>query len=387
MKKILLKLYNIIPPRIREIVLQFLNYLNIAKYADKCQYINKNYEDDYYSKTRWGKYNEERKHWYKNYKKILNVTNEREQIYNFYNDKMEIVRQGEFKKGKVILICLVKNDLVRIKELIKHYKNIGVYNFAIIDNNSTDGTFEFLLSQPGFYIFSIKEKYSTMRRQAWINRVISYFGLNKWYIIVDSDEFLCYNGMDLKDIDNLVDYCVKKKIKRMKSLMVDMYPKTFLMENGHDELFMKKFKYFDVSGYKIDKNKFFLNVIGGMRSRLFKVSPYLVKMPLIYIDKKTIQYNSHYSFPFYCNYQKEINLALLHYKFLPSDFDKITDAIKNENFASGSKEYKKYFEIYNNDKKACLISDESEIYNNTDDIYKIKVLSKIEWESNNDKKK
>lgn len=386
-KSLIKKLFLSLSPKSREKLIYFNNFIHIKKYKKNLKQLKQMYKCSIYKDIEWGEYNEFSRIWYNNYKKVINFDGGIEEGEAFYKDIINIEKKILINKNYPILICLVKNDIERIKKLINHYKKLGIINFVFIDNNSCDGTYEYLFENQVF-LFKIKKEYSTMRRQAWINRVISYFGFDKWYIIVDSDEMLIYNDIEKNNINALIKYFEKEKIKRIKCLMIDMYPKSLLLSKKlNSDNFMKDYCFFDKEGYCLDNNIFFKNIIGGMRKRIFNVNAYLVKYPIIFFDKKTIQFNSHYSYPFYLNFKQDINIGLLHYKFLPTDIEKIRDIVKKQNFAGGSKEYKKYLKIYDMNEKINLITSNSEKFNNADDIYKIKLIKRINWgvDNKNDK--
>lgn len=361
----------------------FINNKSILKIIKNRKKLLKYKKDDIY--TDWGKYNHENKYWYNNFKKIVSSTSDGlEEAEYFYNDKLKKIRTNiSLKNDDVMVVCLVKNDLIRIKEFIKHYRKLGVKNFAFIDNCSSDGTFEYLLSEKSVDVFQIEEKYSTLRRQSWLNRIISFYGLNHWYLILDSDEFLAYNNCMKKNINDVVNYYSKRKSYRARALMVDMYPKNFMM-SFDDQKFLSEFKYFDTDTYEVQKNKYFNNITGGMRKRIFsnknsKLMIYLIKSPLIYFERDTVYYNSHYSYPFYKNFSKDLNIVLLHYKFMPKDLQKIKEIVESKNFADGSKEYKSYLSFYEENGNANITYKNSAILNEFSDVYKIDILSPIDW--------
>lgn len=89
-----------------------------------------------------------------------------------------------------IVICVVKDDLTRIIKFIDHYRSLGVSRFAFVDNNSTDGTYEYILSQNDCDLYLCRDQYSSLRRVVWLNKLISIYGYKCWYIMVDSDEFI-----------------------------------------------------------------------------------------------------------------------------------------------------------------------------------------------------
>ena len=374
------KLFYMFSPKIRESLL----YFNVLKHpSNSIEGINK--VRLYYKKdiNSYLKYQENKKIFYKSLKQLTLKTNDGAELAKyFYTDNITLIKDAEFD-DTVILICLIKNDIFRLKKFIKHYKNLGVKNFVFIDNNSNDGTFEFLKDLDNIYLFSINEKYNTIRRQAWINKIISYFGFDKWYLIIDSDEFLVYNNNENKKIDELIDYYKNKNIKRARALMIDMYSDKEIFNCSMENEFMKEFSYFDTNSYTPQKHKHFELVTGGMRERVFskyeKIKPFVIKYPLIYFERGDIQYNSHYSYPFYKNFGTEINMGLLHYKFLPGDLEKIKTVVKEKNYANGSKQYIGYLKAYEDNPKMKFVNDASKRYNSSKDLKYISILDNIDW--------
>ena len=176
-----------------------------------------------------------------------------------------------------------------------------------------------------------------------------------------------------------------EKKYRLKALMIDMYAdgKFLGIEDNSDESIQKKYCYFDNDSYNEEKHKKFELVTGGMRKRVFgkyaNISPFLIKYPIIYFEEGELQYNSHFSYPFYKNFNKELNLALLHYKFLSEDLKKIKTRVNEKNYASGSKEYNAYLRAYQEDKNINLKNENSVKYINSDSLKKINLITSIIW--------
>lgn len=381
MKKIISKVFFIIPPRIREVVF----YLKFIKHPiKKIKELNK--IKKMYKKNSNKFKNCDSIYIYNSFKKLIIKTNDGfEFAKKYYNSNIEIIKKGKNNIDSPILICLVKNDLKRIKEFYQHYKKLGVTNFAFIDNNSDDGTFEYLNSIETITLFKIEEKYSTLNRQVWITKIMNYYGYNNWFIIVDSDEFLIYNNCENMNINNLIEIFEKNKIVRAKALMIDMYSDNVFLsdKNNKKEKIIETYRYFDKDTYIESKHKMFELIEGGVRKRVFEkyenISPFLIKYPIIYFRKGDIQYNSHYSFPFYLNFKQKMNIALLHYKFIPEDLKKIKDRVKEKNYAMGSLEYNAYLKAYQDNPNLYLKDNKSEKLNNSNSVYKIKYLEKIIW--------
>lgn len=64
-----------------------------------------------------------------------------------------------------IMVCCVKNDLERIKKVVEHHTKIGVKHMVFVDNESTDGTREWLQTQE-VDLYGIDEPYHAGRAGA-----------------------------------------------------------------------------------------------------------------------------------------------------------------------------------------------------------------------------
>lgn len=267
-------------------------------------------------------------------------------IEDFYNVTIEQHTTTDLR-GDISLICIVKNDLSRVRILIEYYRHLGIQHFIMLDDNSSDGTREFLLSQDDVDLWSSNSGYTTSMRQAWVSRLIDIYGFNKWYLVVDSDEFLTYPNYENIPLPLIVKAMHETGIKRAHCFLLDMYSKNGLFFPYDEDEFMEEYSYFDKSGYQITDRTKLTNLSGGMRVRLFSFNSFfLSKSPLFYAEPGFAPCNSHYSFPF-SSLGEELNLGVLrHYKFLPQDREKYSLRIKQANFSSGSSEYSTYMDEY-----------------------------------------
>ena len=74
------------------------------------------------------------------------------------------------------VVVVVKDELDRMKLFMEHYRNLGVKQFIVVDNNSTDGTREFVAKQPGTRVYLVEEPFQTQKKQAWIEKVLAITG-------------------------------------------------------------------------------------------------------------------------------------------------------------------------------------------------------------------
>lgn len=291
------------------------------------------------------------KKWRNAYRKLLLLYNQEryfEMVRHFYNDEIvRCKRKVENDNSEIVVVCAVKNDLLRVQAFLEHYKNLGIKKFLFIDNGSNDGTYEFLMEQPEVELYLTNTNYNSVAKTAWINRLIAWNGLNKWYLVVDSDEFFQYPEMEEVDLNQYVKKLGKLKIYAVKALMIEPYPKGNVMDkNLKDENFLDEYCYFDGNedSYYVDTE---LGIYGGgMHERLFGLKKITrTKIPLIYCTDDRFEVGSHDIFPLHENISAKIGGILMHYKFLPSDGEKIKKIIKDGNYANGSRLYKKYDEV------------------------------------------
>ncbi len=292
------------------------------------------------------------------------------QSYFFSTDfrQVKAYTKGNIPPNDVILICCVKNDLTRIKLVYEHHKKIGVKHFAFLDNGSTDGTFEYLMQLEDVDLFRTHDKYHAGAKAAWTRKIQDYYGFNRWYLVVDSDELFSYVGMESHSINELVDYAEKMNIKRVWCILLDMYTKSQLYidncSEGKD--LTVEYCYFDSESYYIIKDYKGKIILGGPRSRIIdNFATPLSKLPLFYAEYEDI-WADHTPMPFKKNFNVECLGALRHYKFLPEDKNKYEKIAQDGNYTSGSYDYKQYVKMMNNNQattfwyeKSCEYSDSS----------------------------
>ena len=94
-------------------------------------------------------------------------------------------------KSEIRLFGVVRNESLRMPYFLDYYRRMGVMRFFIVDNDSQDGTTEFLLAQPDCCVFHTKGSYAATRfGLGWINPVMSHYGDGHWIILADADEIL-----------------------------------------------------------------------------------------------------------------------------------------------------------------------------------------------------
>lgn len=269
-----------------------------------------------------------------------------------------------------ILVTVIKDDIIRCKLLLTYYRSIGVKYFAILDNGSTDGTFELLKQQKDVNLFKCVEEYETYRKEAWVNRIISNFGFNRWYLIVDSDEMIDYIGREEQSIETIIDKLEKQNFTRGKGMLIDMYSKGNLFEVDCDyKDIPNRFSYFDYKGYHFETKSFVPHWEGGPRERVLDSKHIWVsKSPLLYMNSDTVVINAHFQSPLSVDRESPEIFFIKHYKYLKQDYLPFKTRVEKKNFSNDSKFYKSAVEKFSNGDDISFFYADSMKFNSSDDI-------------------
>lgn len=297
----------------------------------------------------------------------------------FLTCRINILKEIEISKSDIVMICVLKNDLTKIQNYIYHHRKIGVDKFVILDNNSSDGTKEWLLEQDDVFLLNTEDEYTTCRREAWINRIIAFIGMNRWYLVLDSDELLVYNDYENQNIREVIGYFERNKIIRARALMVDMYAKDDYYEGTNVNDYLNECIYFDADTYYDGNNDKFVKIYGGPRKRAFNIDTGLTKYPLFYFRNQDIHCRSLFLYPYKDNFKSKCNLIIKHYKFLPNEMEKYKKIAKDENYYDGSIEYKQIVKKFDETKKISFMYENSQIYKDMKSFNNIDVYKQIDF--------
>ena len=297
-----------------------------------------------------------------------------------------VLKKSTYKVNSIpsdepILLCNVRDDLEKIKNVIEHHKKMGIRYFAILDNGSKDGTLEYLLDQD-IDVFTVEEQYTSIVRAAWMMKIASYYGFDRWYVVLDSDELLAYPGGKTGDIKEIIGDLKSHNVSRGLAMMVDMYAEESDLKNTKKKGdLLKRYRFFDTDSYERRTGDFYREIFGGPRTRVFGNSgldnrELLTKYPVFYWRKGEI-YRYHYVFPFEENFDSPLVLALKHYKFTEGDYEKMVRIVKEGNYAGGSNLYENYVEKLPEDGKISFKTDKSGEIKDDASLLEIDIMEKF----------
>lgn len=294
--------------------------------------------------------------WKHRFIRLINSTNDiltDEMMEAFYKDEIRKLQDAQtIEKTNIVVVCTERNELTRMKAFLAYYRSIGIKKFLICDNGSSDGTLEHLKEQSDVSLYYTKAQFNSRTKAAWNNRMMAESGDNCWYLVVDADEFAWVPELSTMGISEYVQKLKEEKIYAVKALMLEMYPNGTI-GGGREQAnksFEENYCYFDRANKYYLYNKDTNAIEGAFVNRVFEDKHAMqCKTPLFYQTECRFHIGAHHIYPFYDDITAKYGMILKHYKFLPGDEERIRDAIKNKNYANGSRLYKKFVKLYDDE--------------------------------------
>ncbi len=270
-----------------------------------------------------------------------------------------IDRTARIRSGDILVFSTLRNERIRLPWFLRYYRDMGVDHFLVVDNDSADGSREYLAEQPDVSLWHTQASYRRARFGVdWLNWLQMRHGHGHWCLVVDPDEFLVYPFCDSRPIRALTDWLDASAIRSFGAMLLDMYPKGPLeaqpYREGQDPFEIAS--WFDSGNYMIRRNPRFGNlwIQGGPRARAFfpdnpERAPALNKIPLV-------KWHRHYAYvsSTHMLLPRGLNLVydewggekasgcLLHAKFLDTFAAKAEEEMLRRQHYAGSHEYRAY---------------------------------------------
>ncbi|MEX0280761.1 MAG: glycosyltransferase family 2 protein [Arenibacterium sp.] len=303
-------------------------------------------------------------------------------------------RTSRIRPDDVLAFVVLRNEMSRLEWFLRHYRGLGVRHFLMIDNGSSDGSFEFLAEQEDVSLWSAKGLYRDAHfGRDWSNALLRRYGHGHWCLVLDADELLVYSGYRTNDLASLTRRLDAQGTEAFGALMLEPYPEEPIgvvpLDPAVDP--MKTLKWFDGGPFRAQRQPPMQNlwVQGGTRERVFfndapHRSPTLNKLPLIRWNRRWAFVNSTHSvLPW------RLNLAydgpgdnrpcgvLLHTKFLSDVVNRADeDAQRAQHFHNPAlfKSYYSKIAAY-----PVLKTEASYRYENADQLVRLGLMAHIDW--------
>ena len=271
-------------------------------------------------------------------------------------------RTRAMPKQAILLLCTLRNERIRLPFFLRYYRELGVEHFLFVDNDSQDGSREYLAEQNDASIWTTTGSYKASHFGVdWLTWLQRWFCHGHWCLTVDVDEFLVYPFCETRPLRALTDWMDASAVRAFSAMMLDMYPKGPLHEQPYREG-QNPFEiaqWFDSGNYTVLRNPGLGNlwIQGGPRARVFfadkpGLAPALNKIPLVNWDRSYAYASStHMLLPRGLNLVyderggEKASGCLLHAKFLDTFAGKAAEEMTRGQHYGASAEYKAYQEM------------------------------------------
>ena len=286
-------------------------------------------------------------------------------------------------RGEIRVFARCRNEALRLPAFLRHYRQLGADRFFIVDNDSSDGSPDYLSAQPDVHLFRTENRYGDADSgTAWLNALLAQFGVGGWCVTVDIDELLVYPASERTPLRTLTSYLEQHGFDAFACMLLDLYPAGPLKDCRYapaDDL-IEASPYFDSGPYEKSVVSLSPGVLirGGMRERVFyadarargfgaqlydslldrlahslpflrntpplvarrrRTPPCLTKVPLVRWDDTSQYLGMHWVSPKTVSPDTGV---LLHFKFLADFHDRaMREAARGQHY-EGSAEYRRY---------------------------------------------
>ena len=183
-------------------------------------------------------------------------------------------------------VVLAHNERPILPEFLRHYREIGVDRFYVVDDRSTDSSRDYLDDQPDVTTFTPVEG-STYRRDKrfWRAQLLDQHCDGAWVVVPDVDEHLVYPDVDRgRDLLSLIRSLEDEGAEAIHATMLDMYCDRPLQDHRYESgRLIDSFPLFDGPDHSFRMAVSFKTrlrmptpgafAFGGMRQRLFEPLP------------------------------------------------------------------------------------------------------------------
>jgi hypothetical protein len=197
-------------------------------------------------------------------------------------------------RQEVRAFMMVWNESVRLQSTLKHYRELGVDRFFVIDLGSTDGTLDLLAAAPDVHVFTAAGNAEV----AYLNALLDAYGAGHWSLTVDADELFIYPHYEELELALFCRYLGHVGSQAVACLSLDMYASSPIGDAVHrpGTSLLGTCPYFDAAPYAMVRTDVcpHFEIHGGVRERIFGqtrnqaggedatgTSPVLSRVPLI----------------------------------------------------------------------------------------------------------
>ncbi len=264
-----------------------------------------------------------------------------------------------YDADELVVVCLVRDGELYVNSFMQHYIQLGVKHIVLLDNGSVDQTVSLARQYGNVTILQCHLPFKQYK-MALRHYLIRRFGQQgRWLLYVDIDELFDYPHSDVVSLPRFLGYLRQGGYTAVIAYMLDMFaeePLTAVTSHVDDDL-KARYRYYDISDvvrmdYHFPRNQLptpeIKTYLGGIRRTLFDphtdIRFILIKHPLFLLDGrlKPLFVDEHFVRDARI---ADVTAVLFHYKFLADFAVRTARAVREENYHTGSQDYKKYQEV------------------------------------------
>lgn len=205
-----------------------------------------------------------------------------------YNDLHVKANDLTDREGPTVF-ALARNEMFFLPSWLEHYRRLGARRFIVLDDASTDGTFEYLSRQPDVMVVGSHRRYGEKLElpdptdpsgrktelhpmaPLWRMMLAETWCLNGWAVQAALDEYLVLpEGMTLGPLFEELDGA---EFDAVTGTLLDVYPATIgdlRAQTDQPHLDFAGDWYFDARVHRVPGGTRFLQVYAGSRARLVR---------------------------------------------------------------------------------------------------------------------
>ena len=130
----------------------------------------------------------------------------------------------DISTGAILATVVLRDENERLPWFLTRCREMGVTKFLAVDNGSTDGSLDFLLSQPDVHLWQTAMSFNESNfDSAWFEILLSKYGLGHWTLMLDVDEILMFPGSEERTLSEFSQSVETRGKVAASGLMLDMY--------------------------------------------------------------------------------------------------------------------------------------------------------------------
>jgi glycosyltransferase involved in cell wall biosynthesis len=168
---------------------------------------------------------------------------------------------------------VVRDEVARLPDILRHHRYLGVERFFVVDNGSVDGSLEFMQDQSDVHVYRTTESFSANNLGlTWLQKLMDEHS-TYWCLLIDADELFIYPRYEHQDLPAFCNRLDRLDAEGVFAILIDMYSDRPVLQTRHtrSEQLTETCPFFDPYGYSSIPAASFphVQIYGGARARVF----------------------------------------------------------------------------------------------------------------------